>query len=451
MQTPETLGTLALSIRRRLGDDPTEVPEDSRVWDQDEVERYIKDGVNLLCLLTHLLWEVEYLDNLPNTSNYRHEWERKYFKAPLSQRLLKDLPSSQTPSGTIRVFTTPSRPEVYFTDAGFTQQWEVNWMPGGHGPSNHTSRADRDGRLVNPYVAADVELPESLLQIDRVTWDDRKIDPTKSREIERNDTTYETIAGDVLAYMQDKDGLRRLRKWKRPSVVADYYTVKGLFGILRGAQDTTNAGSTIALIMHIDQFGSVFSGSLDAPPSAFMDFSPGSGALGASLFTSGAVTILQEFLNYTTIFPPPSQFSLGSQTILSGATGALRRLPGYFASYGPWGLARKLSKTIKNVRIEFFRRHKEMYWSNSEFELPEQYITYVRHYAMEKALSRRGPGQDLRLAKHYKSRWMRSVQRVLDRRNNIHSARLHRFGGTDEVLPQSKLAKLPRNIPDPGF
>lgn len=443
MEAPVTIGTLTDDILRRLGDDPVEVPAASRIWQHSEIEGYIKDGADQLCLLSLLLWDVDYLDNLPNTANYRHEWERKYFKAPQVTPPLFAVIG--IPILAVSVAYGRTQYEIYYTDAAFTQPWEWSWMLGGHGPSNHTTRTDRDAFLVVPYVAADVELPDAVIQMDRATWDDRKIDPAASRELERRDTLYETLPGDVLAYIQDKDGLRRFRKWKRPSVIADYYPVFGLWGVLRGGGDGEAVEAGV-FIMHIDEFGAVFSGVLDAEPSAFHDFTPANPE-GATVTTFGGITELDEFNGFDVVMPPPAVVS----NQLIGGTGFLRHLPGYFPSYGPNGIARRLSKSRKNVRIEFYRRHRPLTWRNSEFELPEHYVTYLRHYSLWRALKRRGPGQDLKLAKHYQGRWEASVRRVVDRRNSIHTARLFRFGGTDETLPREKFARLPRNMPDPGF
>jgi len=454
METPVTLGSLALEILRRLGDSPSEIPDASRIWQHTEIERYIVDGTNQLCFLSLLLWDVDYLDNLPNTANYRYEWERKYFRAPqVTVGLEVDLGPDPLPipGGERLRFKSPTQTEVYFTDAVFTQPWEWSWMPGGHGPSNHTSRVDRDAFLVTPYVNADSELPSPVLQMDRATWDDRKIDPASSRELERRDTLYETVPGDVMAYLQDKDGLRRLRKWKRPSVIADYYFAIGLWGVLRGGANQQEGSAASVFVMHIDEFGSVFSGVLDAEPSVFHDFTPAVPVL-ATITVTGGITVLDEFSGFEVVIPPPAfvdPFPLPVE--LFGGTGFLRRLPGYFASYGPFGLARRMSKSRSNVRIEFYRRHRPMVWRNSEFEIPLHYVTYIRHYAMWQALKHRGPGQDLKLAKHYQGRWESGVRRVIARRDAIHAARLFRFGGTDEVLPRGRFAKLPRNMPDPGF
>lgn len=449
IETPVTLGSLSLEILRRLGDDPAEIPEASRIWQHTEIERYIVDGTDQLCLLSLLLWDVDYLDNLPNTANYRYEWERKYFRAAqVVPRVEIDFgPDPLPPPGEARRrFKTPTQTEVYFTDAAFTQPWEWSWMLGGHGPSNHTTRVDRDLFLVTPYVAADAELPDVVLQMDRATWDDRKIDPASSRELERRDTMYETVPGDVMAYLQDKDGLRRLRKWKRPSVIAQYYLAIGLWGVLRGGANVEASAAASVFIMHIDEFGAVFDGVLDAEPSVFHDFTPAVPE-SAVITEFGGVTVLPEFSEFEVVMPSPAFVD----PHLIGGTGLLRRLPGYFGSYGPSGFARRMSKGRMNVRIEFYRRHRRMVWKNSEFELPAHYITYIRHFAMWKALKRRGPGQDLKLAKHYQGRWEAGVRRVIARRDAIHSARLFRFGGTDEVLPRGRFAKLPRNMPDPGF
>jgi hypothetical protein len=48
-------------------------------------------------------------------------------------------------------------------------------------------------------------------------------------------------------------------------------------------------------------------------------------------------------------------------------------------------------------------------------ELPDRYFLYLGDYAQWQALKRNGPGQELRLAGLYKTRWDRNLTRIQSR------------------------------------
>jgi hypothetical protein len=106
--------------------------------------------------------------------------------------------------------------------------------------------------------------------------------------------------------------------------------------------------------------------------------------------------------------------------IISGETDA-------FPSGGPWGLANRLHPDLKNIKIEITRlgRDPEVY----PLEIPRVFEKYVIFYAMSEALKREGPGQDLKLAKHYMDRFELGVARMQARLKHISREKVGSIGG----------------------
>jgi hypothetical protein len=225
-----------------------------------------------------------------------------------------------------------------------------------------------------------------------------------------------------------------LRKWKVPSSIADRYLTVGNFGVLVGARLVHETVTGGALRVHIDQWGCVFGGTLDWPLSIFQDFMPA--PVGGGLFgieaKNVAFTDLDEFQN----------------DVIDGDRGLLRRLPGYFPSGGPYGFATRLSKPTRNTRVEFYRYPRSVSHEGDKFELPENYIPVLRHYALYKAYSRRGVGQQLQLAQHYKDRYDIGVARAKARIASIHAAKTFRMGGNGggQARGRRPYPVLPRNF-----
>ncbi len=83
-----------------------------------------------------------------------------------------------------------------------------------------------------------------------------------------------------------------------------------------------------------------------------------------------------------------------------------------------------------NTRIEGYWRGSDLNVDLDEFDVPERYVKYIRFFDLWKALERKGPGQDLALADHYKGRFAEGMKRIVRRRENIGRERVGRMGGT---------------------
>lgn len=403
--SPWTLGTLRDDILDRLGDTAAVTPEASRVWTEAEIENYIRDGVNDFCMTTKLLWDMRHVDDLPFSSNYDAAWEKPYFIVG----------------------------DVIHEPNSFDAPGDKDFQTSSISPSNHDYTDERDYHLTEDLISAVERLPDALYQIDRVTWDGFKAIPLQSRRMARLDNYFEVIRGRVFGYLQDRDGLRTIRKWKVPAARALYYIAIGKFGILSGSS-TSSVAKVTSVRMHIDQFGVVVAGVTDIAPTVFgmlTGFAPPAGSATFSAVVD-ALTAIAEF----------------ASDLIRWRFGFLRRLPGYFPANGPHGLVKRISQDGTNTRVEFFRRHHPLNTIDAAFELPDYMIMHIRCYALWKAYSRQGIGQDLKFAEHYRARYAAGIARTVARIQAIYKSKVYRMGGPQgEPIYKSKpYARLPRNI-----
>lgn len=398
-----TLRELRDLTLEKLGD-TTATPASARVWSEAEIEDYLRDGLRDFCYQTRIVWDMDYLDDLPYTGGFNGEYERPFFiTGHITHKQFK-----------------------------YNNEWEKDYqLSGDQFPAaNHTNVDERDDFLLTELIAAVEQLPKDFLVMDRVTWDGRRIDPMHSRKLGSFDDYYEVVRGQVYGYLQDKDGLRSFRKYKPPVSSCTYYWAVGKFGVFRGSSDVADA-QNVTGTMHIDEWGiNLTSTTVDTAISLGWDFPP-VGALALLPVQPEAITNLSEFSGDTVVW----------------RYGILRRLPGYFPANGPWGFVKRISQDSHNTRIEFIRRPKVPVSATDIFDIPDHYLKYLRHYAMWQAFDRKGIGQDLLMAAHYKGRYEAGIGRVVLRMNAVYKAKLTRMGGAgNSPYGPRPYARLPRNI-----
>jgi hypothetical protein len=130
---------------------------------------------------------------------------------------------------------------------------------------------------------------------------------------------------------------------------------------------------------------------------------------------------------------------------MTSAFGTPRIVPsmhpmGPFFTYRMWGIPRRFYEERKNVRVEHWRI---AFLSCLDSELPPRYRKYLEYYAMWRALSRQGPGQDPKLAGWYKARWDTAIARIKSRVERQSQERVGRLGGADGV-PSAGAPPRPR-------
>jgi hypothetical protein len=200
------LDSLRIEVLSHLGDST------QTIWSQSEIESYLQQGYKQLCMASQCLWEQAYLEDVPYTGTHTGEFEIDYLTAGA----------------------------VYHNRFTRTALWEIDYDDNGTEPANHTSIFERD-YLAEVLVSATSELPSDCYQIERATHDWKRIEPVESREIESRDSRYELTRGPVIAYLQDKDGLRSFRKYRTPSASCDEYEVDDEgWGIARDLSDVSS-------------------------------------------------------------------------------------------------------------------------------------------------------------------------------------------------------------------
>ena len=234
------------------------------------------------------------------------------------------------------------------------------------------------------------KLPDEVLEVERVTWDDHPLIPKTDCELRAMDGNYERTVGRVEYY--SIDSLRRLRKYRIPKKTVNS---KGLVVEIIGTWGTPR--NLLTIDTQIGSWGIARSipgyqviGSWGIPRSGFIIVVVGSWGVPRNLSLIDPVQI--------------------------GSWGIPRILPGYEV-VGSWGVPRgdfaglsAAPLTAENTRIEYTRRA-DLPGDSSELEIPNHQAKYIRCYAMSKALGREGPGQDLKLEKHFYSRFLEGVRR----------------------------------------
>jgi hypothetical protein len=222
----KTLGQLITETAHRLGDDTF------AIWTEDDVRQTILDGYKILATKLAVFWDQCYAENLPRGFSVTQPWE------------LLMLDGSGDFDYGVGNFTAEFERRAG-ASIGFDERKR-------YGPANHTSPFEAtDGLLARAGASTDIpataELPKTLTQLDRVSWDTRGIDALEARTYSRMDSRYETTTGEVLGFIWQKDGVRTLRKVRVPATQADTVTVTGSWGLLRTPADlapsTTQTGT----------------------------------------------------------------------------------------------------------------------------------------------------------------------------------------------------------------
>jgi len=205
------------SVQKRLDD------EDAITWSGAEIALYVKDGYDLYCRRTRVLFDIHIVENVPQAGNWTTDLER---------------------------YLAEQSPGMGLTDEklNFTAEDErdrgISGAVGGstEGPVRSTSPSESiyyDDFAI-PIGVATSRLPNSTVDVQRVTWDDVEIDPEEPAVIRRKDSQYERReGGDPRYYTFGKDGLLVLRLVPPGRGDADYATVDGSWGTMTQTDDTS--------------------------------------------------------------------------------------------------------------------------------------------------------------------------------------------------------------------
>jgi hypothetical protein len=126
------------------------------------------------------------------------------------------------------------------------------------------------------------------------------------------------------------------------------------------------------------------------------------------------------------------------QEVLIGSYGGIRSLPQHFmASSQEYGGMKRITPDTNATRVEFFRLGKDL--AKHPFELPGRMVRYVEWWALYRAYSTPGEGEDALLAEHYKTRYEAGRDRVKNRVKDVSKERIRgmgsrRLGARDNYL-----------------
>lgn len=247
----------------------------SRVWSRSEIEGYVQSGYDNLVRDARCLWDMTFIaEDVTYCANHVASWEEDYMDAA-SGFIILGIFNFTGGTG------TPNPP-----------LWENQYLDNGVGPTNHTNLWE-DDYTVNDFFLSTAQLPKLILDVERVTFDNYRIDPQLSRDLGAHYKFYEYIQGPQRGYALDKDGYFTIRKVPVPSGRGDTYTHQQ----------------------------------------------------GTSIAKTGILGLLREASS--------SEFETSPD--IRGTYGILRSFPKHFA-IGSYGFPRRLYSDVKNFRVEYFRR-----------------------------------------------------------------------------------------------
>jgi hypothetical protein len=401
-----TLAATRTALQRRLGD------ASGNIWSGEELDEYIQEGYDDLTRRTGCLFDTAMLPDFAFAFTFTSEFEEDY----ASSGMLVNGP------------------------AQFTCEFERDYVHNARGPANHNYHWEYNSGYVSiTEIDALADLPEALQEVERATWNTQRLQALRSSDLEFKDSRYELNKGEVQGFLQDKDGLGVLRKWRVPSAPYVPYTF----------DDGTD----------IYAFSSTQSWESDYFPTTFEDngplqFTAGSDQPFASSTDLGEGThnYLWEYLQgYSRDSLPEDGFGILRHMdgildldVSSEGFGDLVQVDtvNVFEDYGILG---PVYKDTGAVRLEYRRRGRELS-AEQGFEIPDRYTVYVRHYAQARALEREGDGQDIPLSQHFQARYEAGVQRMLRRKKAMNFQKTTVMGGQSSRRSAPPLARLPWNF-----
>ena len=322
----------------RLGD------LDNEIWGRAEISDYLKDAYDQFCGETKCLFDIHVIENLPVTGNWQTDLEKQI---------------------------ASTKPGFHLTDQPFhfTGEHERDLGTGGkyaqtlRGPASATNKKWYDADNVESLIA-DLPtkvpgglLPEEVIDVIRVTYDNRGLQGMASARLKELDPNYETRSGDPQVYTFDKDGIYFLRIVPAAGGQANYDDTDGTWGKLAQRLDSdSNVEDTIVT----------------------------------------------------------SEVS-GQRT---GGWGIIRHRTDFsFANGGTWGHPTRIHPEDLNIDVEVNRLGRDL--DHHAMEIPLPYVKYVLYWAMYQALDREGSGQQLEMAKHYRERFEMGVARMKTRKRKM--------------------------------
>jgi hypothetical protein len=125
-----------------------------------------------------------------------------------------------------------------------------------------------------------------------------------------------------------------------------------------------------------------------------------------------------------------------------GNYGIIRQAPIHFNS-GQYGGIKRIVNDTNSTRVEYYRLGRNL--DSEGFELPDRYVRYVEWWAMYRAFSTPGDGEDSKMAQHFKMRFEAGVERVKKRIKAVMAERVGAIGHKRTVGRDAYLERFPSN------
>lgn len=134
-----------------------------------------------------------------------------------------------------------------------------------------------------------------------------------------------------------------------------------------------------------------------------------------------------------------TSYDLSSEPII-GSYGGVRVVPRHFCG-SQYGGLRRLVKDDANTRVEYFRLGKNL--DNHPFELPHRMVKYVEWWAMHRAYSTPGEGENKKLADHFQMRYYTGLEQLKTRVKTTMRERTIAMGAKRGTILDSYLQHFP--------
>lgn len=134
-----------------------------------------------------------------------------------------------------------------------------------------------------------------------------------------------------------------------------------------------------------------------------------------------------------------TSYDLSDEPII-GSYGALRVVPRHFAG-DEYGVVRRIVPDEDATRVELFRLGKDL--DTHPFELPDRAVKYVEWWAMYRAYSTPGEGENKKLADHFQMRFYAGVEQIKSRVRSTMRARTIAMGSKRSTQLDGYLQHFP--------
>jgi hypothetical protein len=134
-----------------------------------------------------------------------------------------------------------------------------------------------------------------------------------------------------------------------------------------------------------------------------------------------------------------TSYDLDAEPII-GSYGALRVVPRHFSG-NEYGIVRRIVPDDDATRVELYRLGRDL--DSTPFELPDRAVKYVEWWAMSRAYSTPGEGENKKLADHFRMRFAAGVDQIKSRVRSTMRARTIAMGSKRSTQVDAYLQHFP--------